>query len=263
VTIGGKRDVIPFSVLHLQTRATVYADEVQNARAFGSESELETIQNIVNKRLAKMRARIDSTLLFHRFGALTGKIYDADGTTLLLDLFSRFGITQETQSFALATATTNIQQKIRDAKRKVEDILSGSSFITGWDAICGRGFYDALVSHVKVEEAYNRWNDGAFLRSANLGGFEFGEVTWTPYYGKVGSTLFIDPDVAYLVPRGIPDFFISRFAPADYIETVNTLGLPYYAKQERIPFDKGVQLEAQTNPLNICTKPRAILKLTK
>jgi hypothetical protein len=47
------------------------------------------------------------------------------------------------------------------------------------------------------------------------------------------------------------------------METVNTIGLPYYAKQERIPFDKGVQLELQSNPLHICTKPRAIIKLTK
>ncbi|MDR2366436.1 MAG: major capsid protein [Zoogloeaceae bacterium] len=263
VTIGAKRDVVPFEVTHLATRATVYADEVQNVRAFGSESELETVQNIVNKRLLKMRARIDATLLFHRFGAITGKIYDADGTTVLLDLFQRFNITQQSMSYDLATATTNIQKKIRDSKRLVEDALSGSQQITGWRGICGRGFYDAFVDHAKVAAAYDRWNDGAFLRSTNLNGFEFGEVLWTPYYGKVGSTLFLDPDTAYLIPEGIPDLFISRFAPADYIETVNTLGLPYYAKQRVLEFDKGIQLEAQTNPLNICTRPRVILKLTK
>jgi hypothetical protein len=144
----------------------------------------------------------------------------------------------------------------------VEDALSGSAQITGWDGICGRGFYDAFVSHDNVKEAYNRWNDGEFLRSSNRRGFEFGEVSWKPWYGKVGSTLYIDPAVAYLVPRGVPDFFISRFGPADYIETVNTLGLPYYAKQKLMDFDKGVMLEAQSNPLNICTKPRAIIKLT-
>jgi hypothetical protein len=263
VTTGAKRDVIPFEVLHLATRATVFADEVQNVRTFGSETELETVQSLVTKRLAKMRARLDMTILFHRFGALTGKIYDADGETVLLDLFARFNIQQQSHSFALGTATTNVLQKIRDAKRKVEDVLGGYSFISGWRGICGRGFYDAFVDHDAVKNAYDRWNEGAFLRSANMKGFEFGEVSWKPYYGKVGPTLFIDPDVAYLVPDGVPDLFISRFAPADYMETVNSLGVPYYAKQHLIEFDKGIQLEAQSNPLNICTRPRAIIKLTK
>jgi hypothetical protein len=263
VTVGSKRDVIPFSVLHLPTRAAIMADEVQNVRAFGSQSETETVQNLVAKRLMKMRARIDATLTFHRFGAITGRIYDADGSTLLLDLFTRFQISQQTANFQLNSATTNVQQKIRDAKRLVENALSTSTLITGWRGVCGRNFYDALTSHAKVEDAYNRWNDGAFLRSSNMGGFEFGEVSWKPWYGKVGQTLFIDPDVAYLIPDGVPDLFITRFGPADYIETVNTLGVPYYAKQKLMDFDKGVELEAQSNPLNLCTRPRAIVKLIK
>jgi hypothetical protein len=47
------------------------------------------------------------------------------------------------------------------------------------------------------------------------------------------------------------------------VETVNTIGLPYYAKSKVLDFDKGFQLEAQSNALNICTRPRAIIKLTK
>lgn len=59
---------------------------------------------------------------------------------------------------------------------------------------------------------------------------------------------------------GVTDLLITRYAPADYVETVNTIGLPFYAKQERLRLDKGVELEAQSNPLNLCTKPRAIIK---
>jgi hypothetical protein len=59
-----------------------------------------------------------------------------------------------------------------------------------------------------------------------------------------------------------PELLITRFAPADYIETVNTLGLPYYAKQEIMPFGKGVALEAQSNPIHLPTRPAAIVRLT-
>jgi hypothetical protein len=135
--------------------------------------------------------------------------------------------------------------------------------ITGWKAVCGRGFYDNFVKHKAVKTAFERWRNGEFYRSSNADGFTFGEVDWKPYYGKIGNNLFIENDAAYLVPLGVDDIFKTYFGPADYIETVNTPGLPYYAKQERMRFDKGVDMEAQTNPLIICTRPRAILKITQ
>lgn len=263
VTLGSKRDMIPFSTIHLPTVGAIKADEVQGVRAFGSESEAETVENIVNKRLWKMRARTEATLRYHRVGAVTGKIYDADGTSILLDLYNRFGISQQTVNFALGTAGTDVQQKIRDAKRKSEDVIGGSGIITGWLGICGRGFYDAYVGHDSVKAAFDRWNDGQFLRDDLRKGFTFGEVVWKEFYGKVGNIQFIGTDDAYLIPIGVSELFITRFAPADYMETVNTLGLPFYAKQEIMRMNKGIELEVQTNPLNICTKPRAVIKLIK
>jgi hypothetical protein len=46
------------------------------------------------------------------------------------------------------------------------------------------------------------------------------------------------------------------------METVNTIGLPYYAKQEELRMGKGIDLESQSNPISICTRPRAVIKLT-
>jgi hypothetical protein len=46
------------------------------------------------------------------------------------------------------------------------------------------------------------------------------------------------------------------------METVNTIGIPYYAKQEARRMNKGIDFEAQSNPINLCTRPRAIVKLT-
>ena len=73
---------------------------------------------------------------------------------------------------------------------------------------------------------------------------------------------FIDTNSAYLVPEGVAELFIARFAPADYVETVNTLGLPYYAKQEAMRMGKGIDIETQSNPITLCTMPRACVKLT-
>lgn len=262
-TTGGQRDMIPFQTIHLPTNAVIRADEVQGIRAFGTESELETVQALVDKRLLKMRQRIDSTIRYQRAGVLTGKVYDADGSRVLLDLYARFGIEEQTVAFSMGGAGSKLLQKVTDAKRKAEDAVGGTGIITGWLGVCGRGWFDSFTNHDSVQKAYDRWNDGQFLREDNRKGFSFGGVNWEEFYGKVGNITFIDPDVAYLVPVGVDGLFITRYAPADYMETVNTTGVPYYASQEPLRHNKGIDLEAQSNPLSLCTLPRAIIKLTK
>jgi hypothetical protein len=50
-------------------------------------------------------------------------------------------------------------------------------------------------------------------------------------------------------------------APADFVETANTIGLPRYAKQAADQqFARWVMLHVQSNPLPICTRPRVLLK---
>jgi hypothetical protein len=262
VTNGSKRVMVPFQTLHLPTQGKVRADEVLGVRKFGSASEMETLVDMVNKRFQKMRKRLEATLRYHRIGAVTGKVFDADGQRVLLDLFNRFGITQQTLAMALGTDTTDVQQKIRDAKRKSEDVIGDTGIITGWLGLCGRGYFDAFAGHASTKAAYDRWNEGQYLRDDLRKGFNFGEVTWKEFYGKVGNIEFIGTNDAYLVPI-VDGLFATNYAPADYMETVGTLGLPFYAAQERMRMNKGVELEAQTNPLNICLRPRAVIKLTK
>jgi len=263
-TAKSKRTAIPFSTIHLPAIGGINADEVQGVRAFGSETELQTVEAIVAKQLTKMRNRLEATMAFHRIGAIKGQVLDADGSGVLLDVFARFGVTQQTQAMALTTEATKVRDKIIAAKRKAEDAIGDSGIITGWRCVCGRNFFDALTGHKTIEVAYAGWNQAAniMLGDHRQRGFSVADVEFVEYYGKVGSVEFIGTDDAYLIPI-VQGLLITRFAPADYMETVNTMGLPFYAKQEPRAFNKGIDLEAQSNPLNLSTKPRSIIKLTK
>jgi hypothetical protein len=53
----------------------------------------------------------------------------------------------------------------------------------------------------------------------------------------------------------MPNLFKTFLAPADYIEPVNTLGLPRYAKATPSHNNKSVRLEMQANPLSLCERP--------
>ncbi len=256
-----KRKLINFNTIHLPQRARILADQIVGVRAFGSDSELQTVQTVVNKRLAKMRYALDATIEYQRIGALKGQILDANGSTVLEDLFTRFGLTQQTKAMVFATATTNIRGKVMEAKRLMEDAL-GNAMYTGARALCSASFFDALVNHAKVESAFVNWQSNETLRQDVRAGFLFAGVLWEEYRGTVGGVDFIGSGDAYLVPEGVPDLFVTNYAPADYVEAAGSLGLPYYAKQELLDFGKGVDLEAQSNPISVCTRPRAVIKLT-
>jgi hypothetical protein len=59
----------------------------------------------------------------------------------------------------------------------------------------------------------------------------------------------------------VPGLFRQYNAPADFVETANTIGLPRYAKQAvDQQFARWVMLHVQSNPLPICTRRRVLIK---
>jgi len=261
VVNGTKRTLIPFNTLHLPQQSTIMADEILGVRAFGSESEAQAVQTVVAGRQATHRRQLDATFEHLMIGAIKGKLVDADGSSELLDLFTSFSISQKTHSLVLGTEGTKVRQKVTELSDKIEDELGGVSF-TGIRVFCGRNYFKNLTNHPKVEQAFERYNAGEMLRNDARGGFEFAGVIFEQYRGQVGANKFIGDDEAYAVPEGVADLFIGRFAPANYMETVGTNGMPYYTKFEPLKMNKGIELESQSNPIMLCTRPNAIIKLT-
>ncbi len=256
----GKREGVSFECAHLIQRSTLLADSIQDVREFGS-TELKSLETSLNDdHLMPMRQNIEATIEYHRVGAIKGQILDASGA-VLIDLFSEFGVSQQTTDFELDVSTVKVQAKVMAAKRLAEDAL-GALKPTGWIALCSPGFLDAMMGHSSVENFAAGWTAASMLRddvrdSVNIGGVQF-----TEYRGRYNGTDFIPAGEAYLVPVGVPGLFITRFAPADYAEAVNTEGLPIYSKSHLLPFNRGAMLEAQSNPVNLCTLPRTVIKLT-
>ncbi|KOP51299.1 Uncharacterized protein ALO43_02879 [Pseudomonas tremae] len=261
VVTGTKRRMIPFNTVHLPERFTIRADEIQGIRAFGSRTELQAVQDVINTRLAKARRQLDATHEFQRMGALNGLVLDADGKTPLLDIYSTFGVQRQSLSMGLNDATTELRVMAGEALDMQEDAL-GSVTSTGSRAFCGKHFWNKFIVHKSVEKTYLNSAQASELRGDARESFEFGGIVWERYRGKVAGIAFVNDDEALLVPEGVPDLYISAFAPADYMETVNTQGIPYYSKLETLPFGKGVAGEAQSNPLHLCTRPRAQIRLT-
>lgn len=258
-----RRNVRPFNTVHLPQNVALMADEVQGLRAFGSQTDEELAMSRLNKKLAIARRDLDLTIEFQRAGALAGKVIDADGTTVLLDLYDEFDVTQQTLDMALDNSATKVFQKNVDVTRLIEDALGGISS-AGAQILCSTGFFDALVTHPAVEESF-KYQEAAKLRQDNRRGFVIGENTYVEYRNTAGlaGVKFIPDNCALAVPMGVPDLFNTYYAPAPYFDTVNTEGLPYYASIEFMDHNVGIDVQTQSNPLHLCNRPNAIIKLGK
>lgn len=266
-TVGrrGKRAMRSFVITHIPHDDVVLPEEVQGIRAFGSETEMETIASVMARHLQTMRNKHAITLEHLRMGALKGVILDADGS-VIYDLFDEFGITPTAINFDLGNANSNVKKKCADVLRHFEDNLKGE-FMTGVHCLCSPEFYDALTDHVKVKDAFAYSQQRAVLIDDMRAGFTFGGVTFEEYRGQAtdvnGVTRrFIAAGEAHAFPLGTIDTFSTYYAPADFNETANTLGQPLYAKQEPRKFERGTDLHTQSNPLPMCHRPGVLVKLT-
>ena len=255
-------NIRPFKVPHIPTRDALLADEVQNVRAFGSNDNTVAVLQRVQQKLAKMRRRLELTIEYHRLGALKGIILDADGTTVIYNLFTEFGVTQQEMPLLMNTTTTDVPGKLVAAARLLEAAL-GSTTYARLHAIVGPSLMDKLVAHTSVKDWVKANSEASrlFLEGdLRYRVVRVRNILFEEYRGGSGVSGVGDTE-GYLFAEGVPDLFTTMFAPADYVEAVNTPGEPFYAKQEPLPMGKGIDMEAQTNPLNICTRPRSVIHL--
>lgn len=265
-TKGDTEDkAIPFKVVHYERNDSVLADEVQNRRAFGTEDELETLVSRVERKAQRHARDLTMTLEHQRVGAIKGIITSKSGA-VLEDLYTRFGIAVPAAvSLELDVEATDVGGLFQDVVFSLEDALDEP--YSGVHVFTGRDFHKAMWRHKSVRDTF-LYHDGAKeLRRDTPNSFELFGATWERYRtgAKATSDLgapYIAANEARVVPIGVPELFLTRFAPADYEDTVNTEGLPFYAKQYPMPNGKGRYLDVQMNAISICTRPQVLRKLT-
>lgn len=262
-----KRSLRNFSIPHFQRDWAVYADEVQGVRAFGSETAIMTVQQLVGEKIAANTADMDLTEEHARLGAITGTITYADNSTL--NLFTEFGVTPETEvDFDLDNANPAegaLRKACVGVIRKMKKRLGAVPF-TSVHAFCGDTFFDQLLQHKEVRDTYKNWSEAQILRESYVGPnrsanpmFQFGGIVFENYGEIDGEGVGIATTKCRFFPLGVAGLFRTYYAPADYIETVNTMGRRLYAKQWDMPNGKGIQGELQMNELNLCTRPGVLM----
>jgi len=258
------RSVIKFPSVRLALTDTLLAEEVQNVRQLGSENELMPLQDEVTRRMLTMSNSIEATIEYHRMGALKGIVLDAN-QAVLLNLYTEFGVVQQTeQAFDLAAASPAsgiLRKRCSTVIRLIRDELGGLPY-DHIHCMCSSQFYDDLTAHPEYREFQKGYAAAQGLAAGVVEGTTyFGGITFEEYRGAVGSVNYVDDDKALFFPVGTPSLFIERYSPAEFEDTVNTIGLPRYAEVLPDPEDPRSKVKAivQSHPTILCTRPRTLV----
>lgn len=263
----GKGKIRSFVIPHIPYEDQIFPDDIQGIREGGTASDSKTLVTEMSKRLTIMRGSHAITEEHLLCGGMKGVVLDADGD-VLYDWYDEFDITQKSITFALATDGTDVTSKCRAVIRHIEDNLLGE-VMTGVRCVCGENFFDDLISHPNVEKFYLNHAQAIELAGSAKDprkGFSFGGITFEEYRGKAtdpttGSMrAFVGVDDAHFFPEGTQDTFKIHYAPANYMETVNTYGEALYAKQTMDVKGKHVDINTESNPLPICRRPGVLVK---
>ncbi len=261
-----QRKVTNVETTRIATSDRVSADQIQNIRAFGSESELQMVVNEVNRRQFLLRRDMELTAENMRLGCVQGTVLDADDTELFnwATLLSQTIPAEVNFDLDAGSPTSGVLRKACNvAKRSILRGLKGlGGSSVGIIGLCGDAFWDGLTAHKEVRETFLNWSAAAELRQGNaFESFRFGSIDWINYRSTDdGSTVGIGTDKCKFFPTGTGIFQVAQ-APAETFDFVNTPGQPLYSwlvnDKDR---NAWVDVEMYSYPLHVCTMPQALYR---
>jgi hypothetical protein len=262
---GDNRDARGFKTRRLALGSRITAAELQGVRAFGTSSELKTLQVEIARRQMKIKQDFTLTKENMLLGLVQGKAIDSDGS-VLYDWATEFNQSIGAEiAFDLANASpaSGALRKVcmqvpRYISRKLQGLGGNGVKVVG---LCSDSFWDALISHPEVEKTYLSYAAAAELRNdvaVAWSAFRYGDILWVNYRGTDDQTFGVPTDKVKFFPLNAGIFQFAQ-APAERFEFVNTPGQEFYSwivrDKDR---DMWADVEMYSYPLPVCVMPQAL-----
>lgn len=263
------RELHSFPIPHFPFADYITPSDLQGKRAYGNSDAAMQLAAVRSRKLERIRQSHAWTLEAARCQALTaGTVYAPNGT-VSVNWFTSFGVTQKSVDFVLGTGTTNITAKIEEVIAHIQDNAGFGGSATGVMALCSPEFFAKLIAHDSMKTAYQFYASTQEPLRQRLGGpstmyrrFNHGGVEFVEYRGSYNGQRLIPVGEAVFVPTGIDGIFKTYFGPANKFEFANTVGEEVYAFEYADPKGEKIEIETETNFLNVLTRPQLVVKAT-
>ena len=261
------RSLRSFPIPHFPLDDAVKPEDVQGKRAYGSPDQAETEAAVIARKLERIRMNHAVTLEAARAYAITaGAIYAPNGT-VAGSFYTDFGITRKSIDFVLGTTTTDLNAKSEEGIAHIQDTIQSGEVVSNIIVLCSPAFFGKLINHATIKESYKYYTSTQEPLRQRLGSglyrrFTHGGVDYIEYRGSYNGTALIPAGEAYMLPQGTSDMFLTYFSPANKFQFVNTLGEQAYVFTYKDPTDTQIQIQSESNFLNLIRRPQAVVKLT-
>lgn len=261
--------------------------DIQGLRKAGTPDQPEDLANVIATKLEDMRLTADQTREFMKIQAIKGQTKDADGI-LIADMFDKLGLTAATYSidFDLGNAASDIDTHIANLKRGVAKNALAGGRIGTIEVMVTPEFFDALVTHPKIREAYLHYsvaNNNSDVVRGNLSTFaewgvvdkfehkgvlfysydarfnvDQGDGTVAEVRGVGGNAGSRDTGTkeGFTIVRGMRNLYNGVFGPANTLSGVNTGGAEIMVRQYTDAKDKFHEMELEMANLYYMTRPQ-------
>jgi hypothetical protein len=269
---GDSRDIKPLPTFRHALGDYITADQFQNVRKLGTVDQLDVFEEKLYERLDDLNWKQWQTTEYLRWAALRGDVMQPGTTQPLYNTYDLMGETQQVVNFHISGTSGD---PIQDATNAILDYAQLNAFgepIQKYAVFCSPSFHDNLQKNTAFRDAFKYFSgmpnpNRELLRTP----FEFKDMIYFRELGRASfmnadgtrtTTTFIPDGEAIAVPLGTRQVFRTYYAPADYIETVNTIGQRLYAKTKVMDMDRGIEVETVSQQLNVALKPRLVIRCT-
>lgn len=277
---GERSETFALPLPYFNVTDRVVGTDIQGARKIGTPDEVAVAAEIIADKMQSMRMSADLTREYMKVQAIKGKTVTPSGT-VLADMFAQFGLSRDDFKidFDLGTAGTDVGAKVSQLKRAVAKGAKAGGALGRIEVMCSPEFFDKLVSHVSVEEAFKYYTSTVnplrddLQRMEKWGvvdTFMFKGVMFYAYDAEfilpTGATeraisASTETEGGYSIVTGMPNTYRAAFGPANTISGANKQGQEMYFYEYPDPRDKFVELELEMAPLYWLTKPQLSYKL--
>lgn len=277
---GAVIDARPVTNTHLHkvpsfgVQAHIRPSDVLRRRKAGTDNLLETKETVVAEDMGAIGRGWDlfkERALAHAI--VNGTLYVPNGTVTAVDFYQEYtGAARPVVNYALTTTTVHPRIYGEEARRRILDNLLEGQQVNGFIALCGKNFFNDLMSHPKWEQAMIdrsgiQGQDPLIKRFENFSqqyrmfrGAD--DILYVEYAGQIGGSSLIPDDEAYIMPVGAEGIFQAAYAPAETMNYVNTVAQAEYMWRIDSEFD-GTKLFSESNVGYFMVSPLLVQKCTR
>lgn len=262
------RKLHSYTLAHHPIVDALHPWDLQGKSAYGDLSQADTEAAALVRKMEKIRKSFAITQEVARFKTLTTGAAWAPNGTVVANYYTDFGITRKQVDFVLGTATTDVVAKVEEIIASFQDSALDGSVVTGVTAYCSPEFFAALISHAKIQAAYQYYSATAnqeIMRNRAGGNglyrrFEYAGVTFIEVRTVLGGERLIPVKDAVFVANGMDDAFVTYFGPALRFGFENTTALEQYMFTFKDQRGTEITVEAESNFLNVLRKPAMVAR---